>query len=135
MNDCYCHHGVAVEALHLLNKSINKGCQSNAVSVLPILFKLKLLKHVKEKHHRILQKGLEYNIFMGAALIRFFQNIVLVNLLVNKPSDSSRIEEVVEKMKKSISKVEGDYEEIHYFDNGTITVQYLFVLDALNFYF
>ena len=41
----------------------------------------------------------------------------------------------MEKMKELIPKMEGDYEGIHYFDNGTLTVQYLFVLDALNFPF
>ena len=35
----------------------------------------------------------------------------------------------------SIPKVEWDFEGIHYFDNGPLTVQYLFVLDALNFCF
>lgn len=38
-------------------------------------------------------------------------------------------------MKDSIPKVEWDFEGIHYFDNGPLTVQYLFVLDALNFCF
>ncbi|XP_039066750.1 queuosine salvage protein-like isoform X2 [Hibiscus syriacus] len=38
-------------------------------------------------------------------------------------------------MKESIPKVKRDYEGIHYFDNGPLTVQYLFVLDALNFCF
>ncbi|GAV58711.1 DUF2419 domain-containing protein, partial [Cephalotus follicularis] len=47
--------------------------------------------------------------------------------------DSSGIEKVVEKIK--IPKVEWDFEGIHYFDNGPLTVQYLFVLDALNFCF
>lgn len=45
------------------------------------------------------------------------------------------IEEVAERMKDSIPKVEWDFEGIHYFDNGPLTVQYLFVLDALNFCF
>ncbi|XP_022739755.1 queuosine salvage protein-like isoform X2 [Durio zibethinus] len=49
--------------------------------------------------------------------------------------DSSGIEKVVEKIKGSIPKVEWNYEGIHYFDNGPLTVQYLFVLDALNFCF
>ncbi|MBA0724675.1 hypothetical protein Golax_021349, partial [Gossypium laxum] len=49
--------------------------------------------------------------------------------------DSSGLEKVVETMKESIPKVEWDYEGIHYFDNGPLTVQYLFVLDALNFCF
>ncbi|XP_022751217.1 queuosine salvage protein-like isoform X4 [Durio zibethinus] len=49
--------------------------------------------------------------------------------------DSSGIEKVVEKIKESIPKVEWDYEGIHYFDNGPLTVQYLFVLDTLNFCF
>ncbi|KAL3833263.1 hypothetical protein ACJIZ3_007999 [Penstemon smallii] len=49
--------------------------------------------------------------------------------------DSSGIEKVAEKMKDSIPKVEWDFEGIHYFDNGPLTVQYLFVLDALNFCF
>lgn len=49
--------------------------------------------------------------------------------------DSSGIEKVVENIKGSIPKVEWDYEGIHYFDNGPLTVQYLFVLDALNFCF
>ncbi|XVE82915.1 hypothetical protein DITRI_Ditri16bG0043500 [Diplodiscus trichospermus] len=48
---------------------------------------------------------------------------------------SAGIEKVVEKMKESIPKVEWDYEGIHYFDNGPLTVQYLLVLDALNFCF
>ncbi|PIN08112.1 Cobyrinic acid a,c-diamide synthase [Handroanthus impetiginosus] len=49
--------------------------------------------------------------------------------------DSSGVEEVAERMKDSIPKVEWDFEGIHYFDNGPLTVQYLFVLDALNFCF
>ncbi|XP_021907947.1 UPF0553 protein-like [Carica papaya] len=49
--------------------------------------------------------------------------------------DSSGIEKVVEDINGSIPKVEWDYEGIHYFDNGPLTVQYLFVLDALNFCF
>ncbi|XP_059623999.1 uncharacterized protein LOC132266983 [Cornus florida] len=49
--------------------------------------------------------------------------------------DSSGIEKVVETIKDSIPKVEWDFEGIHYFDNGPLTVQYLFVLDALNFCF
>ncbi|KAI5384653.1 hypothetical protein KIW84_071601 [Lathyrus oleraceus] len=48
--------------------------------------------------------------------------------------DSSGIEKVVSKI-ESIPKVEWDFEGIHYFDNGPLTVQYLFVLDALNFCF
>ena len=45
------------------------------------------------------------------------------------------IERVAEAVKDSIPKVEWDFEGIHYFDNGPLTVQYLFVLDALNFCF
>lgn len=44
------------------------------------------------------------------------------------------IEKVVETI-DSIPKVNWDFEGIHYFDNGPLTVQYLFVLDALNFCF
>ena len=44
------------------------------------------------------------------------------------------IEKVVEKI-ESIPKVKWDFEGIHYFDNGPLTVQYLLVLDALNFCF
>ena len=46
----------------------------------------------------------------------------------------SGIEKVVNSI-ESIPKVEWDFEGIHYFDNGPLTVQYLFVLDALNFCF
>lgn len=46
----------------------------------------------------------------------------------------SGIEKVVNTI-ESIPKVEWDFEGIHYFDNGPLTVQYLFVLDALNFCF
>ncbi|XP_047311506.1 queuosine salvage protein-like [Impatiens glandulifera] len=49
--------------------------------------------------------------------------------------DSSGIDEVVRNIKDSIPKVEWNYEGIHYFDDGPLTVQYLFVLDALNFCF
>ncbi|GAB4846906.1 hypothetical protein Ancab_025915 [Ancistrocladus abbreviatus] len=49
--------------------------------------------------------------------------------------DSSGIEKVVDSIKDSIPKVEWDFEGIHYFDGGPLTVQYLFVLDALNFCF
>ncbi|KVH92446.1 Protein of unknown function DUF2419 [Cynara cardunculus var. scolymus] len=49
--------------------------------------------------------------------------------------DSEGIEKVVESVENSIPKVEWNYEGIHYFDNGPLTVQYLFVLDALNFCF
>ncbi|KAM1091365.1 hypothetical protein FF1_018858 [Malus domestica] len=48
--------------------------------------------------------------------------------------DSSGIEKVAETI-DTIPKVEWDFEGIHYFDNGPLTVQYLFVLDALNFCF
>ncbi|KAM3286121.1 hypothetical protein CQW23_05250 [Capsicum baccatum] len=49
--------------------------------------------------------------------------------------DFSGIEKVAETMKNSIPKVEWDFEGIHYFDNGPLTVQYLLVLDTLNFCF
>lgn len=49
--------------------------------------------------------------------------------------DSSGIEKVVDNIKDSFPKVEWDYEEIHYFDSGPLTVQYLLVLDTLNFCF
>lgn len=49
--------------------------------------------------------------------------------------DYSGIEKLAEQIKDSIPKVEWDYEGIHYFDNGPLTVQYLLVLDALNFCF
>jgi hypothetical protein len=42
---------------------------------------------------------------------------------------------VVDKIQGNVPKVEWDFEGIHYFDNGPLTVQYLFVLDALNFCF
>ncbi|KAL9327600.1 hypothetical protein ACSQ67_002603 [Phaseolus vulgaris] len=48
--------------------------------------------------------------------------------------DSAGIEKVVSTI-ESIPKVEWDFEGIHYFDKGPLTVQYLFVLDALNFCF
>ncbi|KAJ3673058.1 hypothetical protein LUZ60_006432 [Juncus effusus] len=49
--------------------------------------------------------------------------------------DSQEIENVVDSIKGNIPKVEWDFEKIHYFDNGPLTVQYIFVLDALNFCF
>ncbi|KAH9712276.1 Queuosine salvage protein [Citrus sinensis] len=49
--------------------------------------------------------------------------------------NNAGIEKVVENIQGSIPKVEWDYEGIHYFDNGPLSVQYLFVLDALNFCF
>ncbi|XP_044469955.1 queuosine salvage protein-like [Mangifera indica] len=49
--------------------------------------------------------------------------------------DSLGIEKLVESIKDTVPKVEWDYEGIHYFDNGPLTIQYLFVLDALNFCF
>ncbi|KAL8168354.1 hypothetical protein V2J09_009853 [Rumex salicifolius] len=48
--------------------------------------------------------------------------------------DSSGIEKAVNSIKE-IPKVHWDFEGIHYFDGGSLTVQYLFVLDALNFCF
>ncbi|GJS70064.1 queuosine salvage protein-like protein, partial [Tanacetum coccineum] len=45
------------------------------------------------------------------------------------------LEKVVSSVENSIPKVEWNYEGIHYFDNGPLTIQYLFVLDALNFCF
>lgn len=45
------------------------------------------------------------------------------------------IESLAERIKDSVPKVEWDFEGIHFFDNGPLTVQYLFVLDALNFCF
>ncbi|KAJ6803144.1 UPF0553 protein-like isoform X1 [Iris pallida] len=49
--------------------------------------------------------------------------------------DIQELENVVDKIHDSIPKVEWDFEGIHYFDNGPLTVQYLLVLDALNFCF
>lgn len=49
--------------------------------------------------------------------------------------DLQEIEKVVDKIQGDVPKVEWDFEGIHYFDNGPLTVQYLFVLDALNFCF
>ncbi|RLM85249.1 UPF0553 protein-like [Panicum miliaceum] len=43
----------------------------------------------------------------------------------------SKIEKVVDKIQGNVPKVEWDFEGIHYFDNGPLTVQYLFILDAL----
>uniref|UniRef100_A0A2C9UXF9 Queuosine 5'-phosphate N-glycosylase/hydrolase n=1 Tax=Manihot esculenta TaxID=3983 RepID=A0A2C9UXF9_MANES len=48
--------------------------------------------------------------------------------------DSAGIEKAVENIRE-IPRIEWDFEGIHYFDNGPLTVQYLFVLDALNFCF
>ncbi|XP_068655214.1 uncharacterized protein [Aristolochia californica] len=49
--------------------------------------------------------------------------------------DSSGLEKVVDDIQGTIPKVEWNFEGTHYFDNGPLTVQYLFVLDALNFCF
>uniref|UniRef100_A0A453B6S9 Queuosine 5'-phosphate N-glycosylase/hydrolase n=2 Tax=Aegilops tauschii subsp. strangulata TaxID=200361 RepID=A0A453B6S9_AEGTS len=49
--------------------------------------------------------------------------------------DMLEIEKAVDKIQGNVPKVEWDFEGIHYFDNGPLTVQYLFVLDALNFCF
>ena len=45
------------------------------------------------------------------------------------------LEKAVENIQGKIPKIEWDFEGIHYFDNGPLTVQYLFVLDTLNFCF
>ncbi|XP_020518173.1 UPF0553 protein isoform X2 [Amborella trichopoda] len=42
---------------------------------------------------------------------------------------------MVDEMNGSIPSIHWDFERIHYFDGGPLTVQYLFVLDALNFCF
>ncbi|KAI4330251.1 hypothetical protein MLD38_028551 [Melastoma candidum] len=49
--------------------------------------------------------------------------------------DPAGIEKVVESIGSSIPKVHWDFEGIHFFDAGPLTVQYLLVLDALNFCF
>ncbi|KAG0451213.1 hypothetical protein HPP92_026369 [Vanilla planifolia] len=49
--------------------------------------------------------------------------------------DSVVMEELIDEIQGSIPKVEWNFEGIHYFDNGPLTVQYLLVLDALNFCF
>ncbi|PKA59888.1 hypothetical protein AXF42_Ash015946 [Apostasia shenzhenica] len=49
--------------------------------------------------------------------------------------DSQAIEEFMDKIHGSVPKIEWNFEGIHYFDNGPLTVQYLLVLDALNFCF
>ncbi|KAF6159777.1 hypothetical protein GIB67_030035 [Kingdonia uniflora] len=48
--------------------------------------------------------------------------------------DSSGLEKVVDTFEE-IPKKEWNFEGIHYFDNGPLTVQYLLVLDAMNFCF
>ncbi|XP_042443279.1 queuosine salvage protein-like [Zingiber officinale] len=49
--------------------------------------------------------------------------------------DSLEIENVADRIQGSVPKVEWDFEGIHYFDGGPLTVQYLLVLDAINFCF
>ncbi|CAL9056003.1 uncharacterized protein LOC135676749 [Musa acuminata AAA Group] len=49
--------------------------------------------------------------------------------------DSFELEKAVDSIQGSVPKVKWDFEGIHYFDGGPLTVQYLFVLDALNFCF
>ncbi|CAN6450301.1 unnamed protein product [Victoria cruziana] len=49
--------------------------------------------------------------------------------------DPSALEKLVDKIEGSLPQVNWDFEGIHFFDNGPLTVQYLFVLDALNFCF
>ena len=49
---------------------------------------------------------------------------------------NSEIEKLVEELHTcNVTMDLWDYEGIHYFDNGPLTVQYLLVLDALNFCF
>jgi hypothetical protein len=49
---------------------------------------------------------------------------------------NSEIEKLVEELQTcNVTMDLWDYEGIHYFDNGPLTVQYLLVLDALNFCF
>jgi Potential Queuosine, Q, salvage protein family len=45
------------------------------------------------------------------------------------------IEKVVDSFKGNIPRVEWNFEKIHYLDNGPLTVQYIFVIDTLNFCF
>lgn len=45
------------------------------------------------------------------------------------------LEKVVEKIKDTIPKIKWDFKGIHYFDGGPLSIQYLLVLDALNFCF
>uniref|UniRef100_A0A1D1Y157 Queuosine 5'-phosphate N-glycosylase/hydrolase n=1 Tax=Anthurium amnicola TaxID=1678845 RepID=A0A1D1Y157_9ARAE len=49
--------------------------------------------------------------------------------------DSAALAKLVDETRGLIPRIEWDFEGIHYFDNGPLTVQYLFVLDALNFCF
>ncbi|XP_078436935.1 uncharacterized protein LOC144707605 [Wolffia australiana] len=49
--------------------------------------------------------------------------------------DCAALAKVVDETGGSIPKVVWDFEGIHYFDNGPLTVQYLLVLDSLNFCF
>ncbi|KAF5736217.1 UPF0553 protein-like [Tripterygium wilfordii] len=51
------------------------------------------------------------------------------------PAWVAGIEKVVETIQGNIPKVEWDFDVIYYFDNVPLTVQYLFILDALNFCF
>lgn len=45
------------------------------------------------------------------------------------------LEKMVEELDSNLHMDLWDFEGIHYFDDGPLTVQYLFVLDALNFCF
>lgn len=47
----------------------------------------------------------------------------------------SGIEKLVEHVGGHLPPIKWDFEEIHYFDNGPLTAQYMLVLDALNFCF
>lgn len=49
--------------------------------------------------------------------------------------DASGLEKVVEELHDNVPSITWDFEGIHYFDNGPLSVQYLFVLDTLNFCF
>jgi Potential Queuosine, Q, salvage protein family len=71
----------------------------------------------------MLNKSIIRNLFSHCLLFVLFSN------------DIAEIEKVVDSFKGNIPRVEWDFEKIHYLDYGPRTVQYIFVLDTLNFCF
>ncbi|XVF60463.1 hypothetical protein PTKIN_Ptkin08bG0048900 [Pterospermum kingtungense] len=75
MIGCYCHNGAAVEALHLFNEMINKGCQPNAVTVVSALQACAVACNLDEGqriHELATRRGFDLEVSASTALIDMY---------------------------------------------------------------
>eukprot|EP01018_Ginkgo_biloba_P034728 Gb_12554 [translate_table: standard] len=72
MITAYCRHGFAEEALTLFNQMLRAGIQPNQFTFTGLLPACTDLVSLKDVHEEIIRSGLEFDVFVGSALVDMY---------------------------------------------------------------